>query len=212
MNKTAFAISTALTTFILIAVAGIVMAVRAAEKPPAAVVTETAPLEEPVTLPEATVDPSQDLLLTFSEREAQYQALISRANARLDELQKQQLQLQAQLSDQQAAGQSAINPDQAATIAAEYLGQSNIYSIELILLSGATTYQVSFSSGDTVYVSMDGQVIGTQGPTSGFILSSVPSSQQPTSGGSSSSSSSYEEDDDDDDDDDDEDDDDDDGY
>ena len=104
-------------------------------------------------------------------------------------------------------------PDQAATLAAEYLGQSNIYSIELILLSGVTTYQVSFSSGDTVYVSMDGQIIGIQGPSSAAFLSSVPSSQQPTSGGSSSSSSSYEEDDDDDDDDDDdEDDDDDDGY
>jgi hypothetical protein len=202
MNKTAFTISTVLTTFILVAVASMVYAVRAADKPQVAAVEATATME-PAAPEVPTEDLNQALLQTFAKREAQYQATISEANARLEALQKQQAALQGQLSGQPtAATPEEVTPEQAATIAAEYLGQYRIYSIELVVLSGENIYQVTFSTGDMVYISMDGQVTGSFGATYGPSLRAGVSSGQTQSGTSTQSTPPphYEDDDDDDDD------------
>ena len=49
-------------------------------------------------------------------------------------------------------------PEQASALAAQVLGHDDLYSVEVTDLNGETVYLVTFSSGDLVYVSMDGQI------------------------------------------------------
>ena len=49
-------------------------------------------------------------------------------------------------------------PEQAAALAAQVLGHDDLYSVEVTDLNGETVYLVTFSSGDLVYVSLDGQI------------------------------------------------------
>lgn len=54
----------------------------------------------------------------------------------------------------------AVNwtPQEAAGLAAQVLGRDDLYSVEVTDLNGETVYMVTFSSGDLVYVSLDGQI------------------------------------------------------
>lgn len=54
----------------------------------------------------------------------------------------------------------AINwtPEEAAGLAAQVLGRDDLYSVEVTDLNGETVFMVTFSSGDLVYVSLDGQI------------------------------------------------------
>jgi hypothetical protein len=61
-----------------------------------------------------------------------------------------------------SASASGVSPQKAADIAAQYLGQSTIYSVETAAYNGANVYKVTFSSGDVVMVGFDGQVLGVQ--------------------------------------------------
>lgn len=49
-------------------------------------------------------------------------------------------------------------PEEAAALAAQVLGHDDLYSVEVTDLNGESVYMVTFSSGDLVYVSMDGQI------------------------------------------------------
>jgi uncharacterized membrane protein YgcG len=49
-------------------------------------------------------------------------------------------------------------PEEAAALAAQVLGHDDLYSIEVTDLNSETVYLVTFSSGDLVYVSLDGQI------------------------------------------------------
>jgi len=49
-------------------------------------------------------------------------------------------------------------PQEAAGLAAQVLGRDDLYSVEVSDLNGETVYMVTFSSGDLVYVSLDGQI------------------------------------------------------
>ncbi len=49
--------------------------------------------------------------------------------------------------------------EQAAALAAQVLGHSDLYSVESTVLDGASVYLVTLSSGDLVYVSPDGQIV-----------------------------------------------------
>lgn len=53
----------------------------------------------------------------------------------------------------------SVTPEQAAAIAAAYLKKTDVYSVEITSLQGASVYKVVFSSGDEVYVGLDGAVI-----------------------------------------------------
>lgn len=154
MNKTAFLISIALAAFVLVSVAGIAYTVRGAENPQ----------EASATLPVPTSDPAIEQ--AFGEREAAYQNLIAQANARLEQAQKRELELQAQLAAQQPASQpsavqSALTPEEAVAVAVDFLGQKSVYTVETTMIRGESLYMVTFSSGDIVYISMDGQVTGS---------------------------------------------------
>ena len=57
-----------------------------------------------------------------------------------------------------------VAPQDAASIAAKAINRTDLYSVELADYQGTQAYKVTFSSGDIVYVSMDGQVLGTEPP------------------------------------------------
>jgi uncharacterized protein YpmB len=57
-----------------------------------------------------------------------------------------------------------VTPEQAAAIAAEYLGQEDIYAVESAMLESVTVYRVTFSSGYIVYVGLDGQILRAEKP------------------------------------------------
>jgi len=156
-SKIALFISIALTAFALVTIGGVVTTARSAGQ-----VTETAaPTQEMAVAP--TLDPA--IQEAFAQREAAYQDLIAQANARLEEAQQTQMALQEQLAALQNTNAPAevtatISPEDAATIAAQYMGRSDLYSVESTSLYGNTVYKVVFSSGDIVYIGLDGQVIG----------------------------------------------------
>ena len=164
MNKTAFIISVVLTTFILMAVAGVVYTLRAPE-PATAAETETIP--ENNLDAEPTLDPSLEQVLL--ERESVYQQRIAEANARLQQAQ-QQLAAQSIVANQQMNSQNAvteISSDQAMQVAADFLGTDSVYWVEFVSMRGEKLYMVTFNSGDIVYVNMAGQVVGSA-PARGF--------------------------------------------
>lgn len=52
-----------------------------------------------------------------------------------------------------------VSPERATTIAAEFLGSTDVYSVEVVDYEGAQAFLVTFSSGDLVYVGSDGRVL-----------------------------------------------------
>jgi hypothetical protein len=155
MNKTAFVLSVVLTTFVLMAFGGVVYALRAPE-----VATATESVEEVVVEAAPTADPS--LEQTLLEREQIYQQRIAEANARLAQAQSQlagQSSLVGQTANSQAA-LTSITPEQAAQIAADAFGQGVAW-VEIVTVKGEDLYLVTLTSGDLVYVSMTGQVVGS---------------------------------------------------
>lgn len=52
-----------------------------------------------------------------------------------------------------------LAPEAAADVASKVLGRTDLYSIEVTQFEGADAYLVKFSSGDLVYLSLDGQVL-----------------------------------------------------
>ncbi len=52
-----------------------------------------------------------------------------------------------------------LAPEAAAALAGKILGRTDLYSVEVTQFEGADAYLVTFSSGDLVYLSMDGQVL-----------------------------------------------------
>ena len=56
--------------------------------------------------------------------------------------------------------QNQISPEQAAQLAAQYWGRNDLYSVESTQVNGISAYKVTFSSGDVVHISTDGQVLG----------------------------------------------------
>ena len=170
MNRTAFILSVALTAFALLLIGGVVTAVRDTQ---AKVAVTPAPTVETVAEP-TVVDPAVQPAL--AEREQAYQNLIAEANSRLDQLQKANQSLQAQLNAIQSApptptaptatapapAPTTVTPQEAAQIAARYLNRTDLYSVESSQYNGASAYLVTFSSGDIVYVGTDGQVLAVQ--------------------------------------------------
>jgi uncharacterized membrane protein len=160
MNKTAFVISIVLTTFVLMAMGGVVYALRTPDAAAAgsaeAVTTEAAgAVEAP------TSDPT--LEQTLLEREAIYQQRIAEANARLEQAQ-QQLAAQAAPASPQAnslVAPATITPEQAAQIVADSLGFNNVAWVEIVAVQGEDLYLVTLTSGDLYYVNMAGQIVGS---------------------------------------------------
>ncbi len=61
-----------------------------------------------------------------------------------------------------------LTPEEAAALAAQVIGRTDLYSVETALYNEVVSaYLVTFTSGDLVYVSLDGQIlsIGKLAPT-----------------------------------------------
>jgi hypothetical protein len=55
-----------------------------------------------------------------------------------------------------------ITPTQAAQLAAQVVGNTNLLSAESSTFNGASAYLITFTNQDLVYVGLDGQVLGVQ--------------------------------------------------
>jgi hypothetical protein len=49
-------------------------------------------------------------------------------------------------------------------VASEFLQRTDAYSVQLVEYNGVQAYKVLFTSGDVVYVSLEGQVLGSEPP------------------------------------------------
>jgi len=70
---------------------------------------------------------------------------------------------------------AAITPEQAAALASQVLGRTDLFSVETADFNGAQSYLVTFSSGDLVYVSPEGQILSIGKITSSVTVSNVSS-------------------------------------
>jgi uncharacterized membrane protein len=178
--KTLIWISLALTVFVITAIAGVIFTVHNTTQADAASLTTN--IATTTAAPDTTASTQEaQLVQVMNQREQAYQDTINQANARLDQAQKEIQSLQEQLQALQAnpaiqadpaaqAGVQAaapmISPQQAAQIAAQYMGHSDLYSVEGAPYNGAQVYKVTFSSGDVVIVDTTGQIVAVQpGPS-----------------------------------------------
>jgi hypothetical protein len=136
MKKSALFISTVLTTFVLVVLAGAVSAYRTYASSSQAAAKPAAPM--------------------------------------------------AQVAPTAAPTPTVVSPQEAAKIAAQYIHRSDLYAVESKLFKGASAYMVTFSSGDVVYVSLQGQVLSVIAPPS-VSVTTDPLPVPPTSNPSSSS-------------------------
>lgn len=67
-----------------------------------------------------------------------------------------------------------VTPQQAALLAAQYMGRGDLISLQGTVYNGANAYQVTFSNGDQVYVSLDGQILAVN------LATAAQSSQAPS--------------------------------
>jgi hypothetical protein len=106
------------------------------------------------------------------------------------------LQLSAPAAAPAAAAPAPVSvaPQDAASIAAKALNRTDLYSVELATYQGVQAYKVTFSSGDIVYVSLTGQVLGTEPPPAPILVtqSGGGSSRHGGGGGGGSSSGEHE--------------------
>lgn len=58
--------------------------------------------------------------------------------------------------------QVMLTHQEAALLAANFLEQTDLYSVENIIWEGTDAYKVVFTSGDTVYIGMYGDILGTE--------------------------------------------------
>lgn len=58
-----------------------------------------------------------------------------------------------------AGAASSVTLEEAATLASSVIGRTDLYASENTQLDGVDVYLVTFSSGDLVYVSLDGKII-----------------------------------------------------
>lgn len=86
----------------------------------------------------------------------------------------------------------ALGPEQAASLAAQVVGNTDLLSAETSNFNGTNAYMITFANNDIVYVGLDGQILSVQiaTPTPAIVNVSAPSQKKSNSGGSGSASSS----------------------
>ena len=55
-----------------------------------------------------------------------------------------------------------VTPEQAAQLAAQVVGNTNLLSAESSNINGADAYKITFTNNDVVYVGLDGQILAVQ--------------------------------------------------
>ena len=54
---------------------------------------------------------------------------------------------------------AVISPEQAALIASEFMGETDVYGVEVVDYEGIPAFLVTFSSGKLVYISSTGEIL-----------------------------------------------------
>lgn len=65
-------------------------------------------------------------------------------------------------TDLPAPAELALGPEQAAQLAAQVVGNTNLLSAESSSFNGVDAYLITFTNKDVVYVGLDGQILGVQ--------------------------------------------------
>lgn len=96
-----------------------------------------------------------------------YQAATNKTNTLASQPQTQQQPVSVDLIPTTVSTQVAVlTPEQAAQMAAQVIGRTDLYSVETSTWNGEQAYLITFSSGDLVYVSPTGQILAiTKLPT-----------------------------------------------
>lgn len=92
---------------------------------------------------------------------------------------------------QPAMAAPAISAQTAASLAAAFLHRTDLFSAEMTAYNGAAAFKVTFASGEIVYVSLGGQILGVV-PVPSYVQPASPSG---SGGGGWTSGSSGEHDD-----------------
>ncbi len=91
--------------------------------------------------------------------------------------------------------QTVVTPQQAAQLAAQVVGNTNLLSAESSNVNGTNAYKITFTNNDVVYVGLDGQILSVQiAPVVNNVIVQVPAKQKNksnnnTSGGGGGESS-----------------------
>jgi len=129
MRKSTLYISAALTTFMLAVLFGVASAYRS-------IISSTQPVG------------------VQSQLQSQPSAVVETAAVIVSP--PTQISAPTQIPPTQAV---KITPEEAAKIASDVLGRTDLYSAEVAQLNGVDTYLITFSSGDLVNVGFDGQIL-----------------------------------------------------
>lgn len=70
----------------------------------------------------------------------------------------------AELVSAASTATTRFSPKAAVGLASEFLGRTDAYSVELASYLGVQAYKVTFLSGDVVYISLNGEVLGSELP------------------------------------------------
>lgn len=70
---------------------------------------------------------------------------------------------------------AAVTPEQAAALASQVLGRTDLFSVETADFNGAQAYLVTFTSGDLVYVSPAGQILSISKIVPTVVVNTAPS-------------------------------------
>ncbi len=74
---------------------------------------------------------------------------------------------------------AALNPTQAAQLAAQVMGNPNLLSAETSTYNGVNAYLITFTNNDTVYVGLDGKILSVQrAPLAPAVVNAAPPVQQ----------------------------------
>jgi hypothetical protein len=86
---------------------------------------------------------------------------------------------------------ASVKPEEAAALAAKIMNKQDLYSVESATLNGVDAYLVTFSSGDLVYIGLDGQVllVTKQQVTASNSVVVPPAPVKPRGGGGNTGSS-----------------------
>ena len=94
----------------------------------------------------------------------------------------------------------ALGPEEAAQLAAQVVGKTNLLSAETSSFNGVDAYMITFTNKDVVYVGLDGQILAVQ--VAPVVVNAAPPKKNKNNGGSHASNPSRGDEDHDDDDDD----------
>lgn len=187
-------IAIALTAFVMLAVGGVIIAEQTAQAKSSTPAQAQAAQSQNG---QQDAQVSQDVLKQISDREAQYQALINRANTQLQQAMDDEKTLQAEVdslktANAQEAAQlksqpATLTPQQASQVASEYMKQKDLYAVEAVHYYNTTAYKVTFSSGAIVFISAHGEIMSAQ---SAPVVSSMAAAPQ----GSTNAAPSYNDD------------------